>query len=325
MSTNRENPRRAAIAPALDRFRDGDAVAAEVLARRACRLALRTAAAILHSREEASDVAQDVAVEVLRSVRKLRDPDAFDAWVHRITVRQVLALLRRRRTTQAAETPLALLPEARHPAAPKGSDRDAVLAARQVLAAALAELPPKQRLALVLRYVHDLPDAEIAPRPRLPAWERSLPPLSRTCLAASRRPARRTSPCSHRRLTMSIPTDERVIEATFAAARTLEPTDEEIATSSPGRPRPPARLAAAARVTTGWTGAASPLRRLPLYCCSSAAPTRCRRRARRSMTSPARSRTGSAATQGRGRADRSARTSRRPTGSATRASRAIRG
>ncbi len=162
MSTKPESLGRAAIAPALERFRAGDPAAAEVLARRACRLALRTAAAILRSREEASDVAQDVAVEVLRSARKLRDPDAFDAWVHRITVRKVLAWLRRRRRTQAAETPLALLPEAGHPAAPEGSDRDAMLAARQVLAAALAELPANQRLALALRYVHDLPDAEIA-------------------------------------------------------------------------------------------------------------------------------------------------------------------
>jgi RNA polymerase sigma factor (sigma-70 family) len=37
-----------------------------------------------------------------------------------------------------------------------------VLTVRAVLAAALAELPPKQRLALALRYVHDLSDAEIA-------------------------------------------------------------------------------------------------------------------------------------------------------------------
>lgn len=36
------------------------------------------------------------------------------------------------------------------------------LAARRALAAAFALLPPKQRLALVLRYVHDLSDAEIA-------------------------------------------------------------------------------------------------------------------------------------------------------------------
>jgi RNA polymerase sigma-70 factor (ECF subfamily) len=134
----------------------------EELARRATRLALRTAAAILESREEAGDVAQDVAVDVLRSLEELRDPAAFDAWVHRITVRHALRWLRRRRSARRAELPLALLLERDEPAAGEGADRDAVIAARQALGRALAALPARQRVALALRYVHDLPDAEIA-------------------------------------------------------------------------------------------------------------------------------------------------------------------
>ena len=95
-------------------FRAGDQAAAEQLAWRACRLALRTAAAVLGSREDAADLAQDVAVDVLRSLDRLREPRAFDAWVHR------------------------------------------------ALATSLAELPPRQRVALALRYVHDLSEAQIA-------------------------------------------------------------------------------------------------------------------------------------------------------------------
>ncbi len=144
------------------RFRDGDSAARELLARRACRLALRTAAAITQSRDEAADVAQDVAVEVLSSLTKLRDPDAFDAWVHRITVRHALRALKRRRRAHAAETPLVLVAEADEPLALAGPDRAGLLTARSALAAALADLPPKQRLALALRYVHDLSDAEVA-------------------------------------------------------------------------------------------------------------------------------------------------------------------
>jgi RNA polymerase sigma factor (sigma-70 family) len=134
----------------------------EELARRATRLALRTSAAILESREEAGDVAQDVAIDVLRSLDKLRDPSAFDAWVHRITVRHALRRLKRRSGARRTETPLALLLESDEPAAREGLDRNTVLAARHALAAALAELPAKQRLALALRYVHDLSDAQIA-------------------------------------------------------------------------------------------------------------------------------------------------------------------
>jgi RNA polymerase sigma-70 factor, ECF subfamily len=150
------------IADEVRRFRDGDPTAAETLARHACRLALRTAAAILASREEAADVAQDVAVDVLRSLPKLRDPDAFDAWVHRITARHALRALRGRRTRRTAETPVALLAVGDEPLAPEGPERAALIDLRGALGAALAELPDRQRLALALRYVHDLPDEEIA-------------------------------------------------------------------------------------------------------------------------------------------------------------------
>jgi RNA polymerase sigma factor (sigma-70 family) len=150
------------MAAEVRRLRGGDPEAAEALARRATRLALRTAAALLGTREEASDVAQDVAVEALRSLGKLRDPDAFDAWVHRITVRQTMRRLKRRRRVREEETPLALLAEAAQPAVPQDADPDALIAARHALGAALTGLPARQRLALALRYVHDLSDAEIA-------------------------------------------------------------------------------------------------------------------------------------------------------------------
>jgi RNA polymerase sigma-70 factor (ECF subfamily) len=162
METNSRRAEPQSIAVEVHRFRSGDAYAAEVLARRATRLALRTAAALLESREEASDIAQDVAVDALRSLGKLREPEAFDAWVHRITVRHALRRLKRRRRAREAETPLALMTEAAEPTVPQDVDPDAVIAARQALAIALSKLPPKQRLALALRYVHDLSDAEIA-------------------------------------------------------------------------------------------------------------------------------------------------------------------
>ncbi len=149
------------VAVLVWRHRSGDAAATEELARRATRLALRTAAAIVGSREEAGDVAQDVAVDVLRSLERLREPERFDAWTHRITVRHVQRRLRRKRRRREAETPLADIDPRLEPAAPE-ADRATDLAVREALAAALAELPAKQRIALALRYVHDLSDAEIA-------------------------------------------------------------------------------------------------------------------------------------------------------------------
>lgn len=79
-----------------------------MLARRAARLALRTASALTSSRELADEVSQDVAVEVLRAIHKLRDENAFDARVHRITVRRASKVLLKGANRRRQELPLAL-------------------------------------------------------------------------------------------------------------------------------------------------------------------------------------------------------------------------
>ena len=116
---------------------------------------------MLGSREEAADVAQDVAVDVLKSLERLREPGAFDAWVHRIAVRRTMQAARRRRASTVAEVPLGLVAETDLPRV-EASDAAVLLARRRALAASLAGLPPRQRLALALRYVHDLSEAQIA-------------------------------------------------------------------------------------------------------------------------------------------------------------------
>jgi len=151
----------AGIADQVRAFWRGDRAAAEWLARRSCRLALRTAGAIMRDREQAADVAQDVAVDVLESLPRLRDPEAFDAWVHRITVRHALRALRSRRGRERVEARLEEIGEAEIPIG-QPHDLDLSLSAREALSGGLARLPAKQRLALALRYVHDLSDEEIA-------------------------------------------------------------------------------------------------------------------------------------------------------------------
>jgi DNA-directed RNA polymerase specialized sigma24 family protein len=88
----------------------------EQAARQALNVALRTALPILGSRDAASDVAQDVATDVLRSLNRLRDPDAFDAWVYRITVRHTMRAVRRR-TARLVEVPLFPIPPREVPSA----------------------------------------------------------------------------------------------------------------------------------------------------------------------------------------------------------------
>jgi RNA polymerase sigma-70 factor (ECF subfamily) len=141
--------------------RRGDDAAMERLARHALRLALGTAAATLGSREDAADVAQEVALEALRCLHKLREPQRFDAWVYRITARRALRLLQSQRGRR--ETALDTVGEDEQPVFNLEEDE----LAEQWSAAprrrqALAQLPPRQRLALALRYVAGLTDSQIA-------------------------------------------------------------------------------------------------------------------------------------------------------------------
>lgn len=123
-------------------------------------IALRTALSLVNDREEAADIAQEVALDVLKGVRSLREPAAFDGWVRKIAVRHTMRALKRRRERPGE---LSFLAEEHllEVVAPS-LDRDLVIAARGALGTALSTLPERQRVALVLRYVFDLTDREIA-------------------------------------------------------------------------------------------------------------------------------------------------------------------
>jgi RNA polymerase sigma-70 factor (ECF subfamily) len=100
---------------------------------------------ILRDAELARDAVQDAMVRAWRDLPRLRDPDRFGPWLHRLTVNACLDQVRRRRrrVIEVELTPLD------HPAV---ADSSAMLADRDLLDHALARLDPEQRAVVVLRF-----------------------------------------------------------------------------------------------------------------------------------------------------------------------------
>jgi RNA polymerase sigma-70 factor, ECF subfamily len=138
------------------RAQDGDHAAFAALA--AASIGRLTAVARLTLRDDpaAQDAVQEALVEAWRSIRGLRDPDRFDAWLYRLLLRACFDQARHERRRRVSEVPL---PELGGPSV-AGAERDLVV--NDELERGLRGLPPEQRAVIVLAFYLDLPLAEIA-------------------------------------------------------------------------------------------------------------------------------------------------------------------
>jgi RNA polymerase sigma-70 factor (ECF subfamily) len=117
---------------------------------------------VLRDREEAADAVQDAFVSAYRAAHTFRGQSAVTTWLHRITVNACLDRTRKaasRRTSPIAEPErLEQLLEPHESAAVPAERQDL----HRQLIAALSELPPEQRAALVLVDMQGYPVAEAA-------------------------------------------------------------------------------------------------------------------------------------------------------------------
>ena len=110
---------------------------------------------ILRDVDRAEDALQDALVIAWRDLPGLRDPDRFDAWIHRLLTNVCIAQARRerRRTTN-----LRLLPED----APAAPDDLLSVADRDQLDRGFRRLSPNERAILVLHHFVGHTPSEIA-------------------------------------------------------------------------------------------------------------------------------------------------------------------
>ena len=115
----------------------------------------RLAAGLLHDRQHAEDVVQEVLARAHQNWPMIRSRENPEAYVRVMVVNATRSFWRR-----AARGDLSVDPATFFALAV--SDESDRVESREVLVAALRRLPPKQRAVLVLRHYEGLSDADIA-------------------------------------------------------------------------------------------------------------------------------------------------------------------
>ena len=145
----------------VERFQGGESDAFDEIVDR-CRVRVYNLAyRFTHNCEDALDVSQEVFIKVFRSLDKLNDSSAFDAWLRRVTINACMDHLRRRPNEQMLEVFSCLNQEYI-----TGSERtDGPVEngeLRRMIARAVDQLPRRQKKVFILRHYEGLALKEIA-------------------------------------------------------------------------------------------------------------------------------------------------------------------
>ena len=132
-----------AITELVQRAREGDRDAYDVLVTESIDAMYRLARLILRDYDRASDAVQEALVRCWRDLPQLRDVERFDAWLRRILIRAIQEEARKRRRDPIQ---LVVVPVATQ------ADSSAALADRDEIARVFARLSVEHRTVVVLHH-----------------------------------------------------------------------------------------------------------------------------------------------------------------------------
>jgi len=139
----------------VDRAKRGDHDAFAVLVGATIARLDAAARLILRDPELARDAVQEGYLRAWRNLAALRDPDRFEAWLHRLVIHSCIDVTRRRRgrPMEVELTPID---------GPATADVASTIADREQLDQALRRLDPEWRAVVVLHYFLGMPLPDVA-------------------------------------------------------------------------------------------------------------------------------------------------------------------
>lgn len=147
----------------LENLRKGDEQAFKLLVDKYHRMVFSACYAILHNSEDADDIAQEVFIEIFRSLHLFKGEAKLSTWIYRIAINKSLNLVRKiryRKLLRPLETILGIEMSVRN----RESASDKVESSEQtsLLYSAIDSLPENQRTAFLLNKYEMLTHEEIA-------------------------------------------------------------------------------------------------------------------------------------------------------------------
>ncbi len=148
-------------------LRNGDETAFRYLVDTYQDRVFNTAIGIVQNAEDAEDVAQEVFIQVYRSIHNFKEESKLSTWLYRIATTRALDLLRSRKSKKRfgfiqrlfgdGNEPLHELPDFNHPGAALDRKENAAR-----LFKAIAELPENQKTAFTLNKLEELSYQEVS-------------------------------------------------------------------------------------------------------------------------------------------------------------------
>ena len=148
-------------------LRNGEEVAFKFLVNNYQDRVFNTAIGIVQNAEDAEDVAQEVFIQVFRSVQSFKAESKLSTWIYRITTTRALDHLRSRKSKKRfgflqrlfgeGNEPIYELPDFHHPGVSLDRKENAAL-----LFKAIDKLPEKQKIAFTLNKLEDLSYVEVS-------------------------------------------------------------------------------------------------------------------------------------------------------------------